>query len=293
MAVFISYSSKDQKSAEAICNAIENRGFPCWISSRDIGPGENFQTQIVRAIRNAKAMILVFSGNANNSEEIKKELVLAGQSRLVVIPVRVEDVAPDEAFAYEFATRQWIDVFQNWEHAIERVTRQIEAVTSAVDAMEALPPASRRGETAVPPRLAAPPPRTNPAIWAGVAVALLAMLGAGGWFVFGAHHSPPPTVSPASAPSAAAPTTPPPAPAVPAPASSASALPTAPTAPASAASASSIPTLPALKSADEVRSPSTPALPLAPSPSPAPSTSGAVNPFNAITQGVDAIKRQP
>jgi len=128
MPIFISYSSKDQKSAEAICTAIENRGFPCWISSRDIGPGENFQSQIVRAIRGAKIMVLVFSSNANNSEEIKKELVLAGQSSLVVIPVRVEDVTPDDAFAYEFATRQWIDVFEDWEHAIARVIRQIESV---------------------------------------------------------------------------------------------------------------------------------------------------------------------
>jgi hypothetical protein len=51
-------------------------------------------------------MVLVFSANSNNSEEIKKELVLAGQSQLIVIPVRVEDVTPDEAFAYELATRQ-------------------------------------------------------------------------------------------------------------------------------------------------------------------------------------------
>ncbi|HTQ32968.1 MAG TPA: SUMF1/EgtB/PvdO family nonheme iron enzyme [Stellaceae bacterium] len=128
MPIFISYSSKDQKTAEAICTAIENRGHACWISSRDIGPGENFQTQIVRAIRTAQIMVLVFSSHANNSEEIKKELVLAGQSRLVVIPVRVEDVTPDEAFAYEFATRQWIDVFGDWEHAIQRVVHQIEAI---------------------------------------------------------------------------------------------------------------------------------------------------------------------
>jgi hypothetical protein len=151
MAVFISYSSKDQHSAEAICNAIENRGFPCWISSRDIGPGQNFQSSIVQAIRGAKVMILVFSGNANNSEEIKKELVLAGQSRLVVIPVRVEDVAPGDAFAYEFATRQWIDVFQNWEHAIERVTQQIQAVI-ATEPTPAAPAAPRVTETvSIPP----------------------------------------------------------------------------------------------------------------------------------------------
>src|SRR5260221_9479662 len=123
--IFISFASKDLTLANTICEALENRGFHCWISSRDIGPGENFQVAIVRAIRLAKAMILVFSGNSNVSEEVKKELVLAGQNRLIVIPLRVEDVAPDEVFAYEFATRQWIDAFHDWEHAIQRVVEQL------------------------------------------------------------------------------------------------------------------------------------------------------------------------
>ena len=126
--IFISYASKDRAAAHTICDALEHRGFDCWIADRDIGPGENFQVSIVHAIRSAKAMILVFSANAANSEEIKKEIVLAGQSRLVVIPVRVEDVAPDEAFAYEMATRQWIDLFGDWEQSIQRLVHQLEAV---------------------------------------------------------------------------------------------------------------------------------------------------------------------
>jgi len=126
--IFISYSSADRSIAQTVCEALENRGFNCWISCRDIGPGENFQVSIVRAIRAAKVMVLVFSANSNNSEEIKKELVLAGRSQLIVIPVRVEDVTPDEAFAYELATRQWIDLFADWESAIQRLVRQLAAV---------------------------------------------------------------------------------------------------------------------------------------------------------------------
>ena len=109
--VFISFASNDRAVAMSICEALEHRGIGCWISCRNIRPGENFQTAIVRAIRSTKVMVLVFSTNSNNSDEIKKEIVLAGQSRLAVIPVRVEDVAPNEAFTYEFATRQWIDLF--------------------------------------------------------------------------------------------------------------------------------------------------------------------------------------
>jgi TIR domain/Sel1 repeat len=119
--IFISHSSKDQKVARTICTALENRGHTCWIYSRDIRPGQNFQEQIVKAIRAAKFMVLVFTANANTSDEIKKELALASQNRLLVIPVRLEDVIPNEALAYEFATRQWIDLFEDWESSISRV----------------------------------------------------------------------------------------------------------------------------------------------------------------------------
>ncbi|HWB49664.1 MAG TPA: toll/interleukin-1 receptor domain-containing protein [Stellaceae bacterium] len=193
MPIFISYSSKDRKSAEAICAAIENRGFACWISSRDIGPGENFQSQIVGAIRSARVMVLVFSGNANNSEEIKKELVLAGQSNLVVIPVRVEDVAPGDAFAYELATRQWIDVFGDWEQAIQRVIQQIENVTKAESAPQQAPTAGIDATSSTAPP-AAPAvagatanmgrPQRGPWLIAAACAAAV-ILAAGGWLAFG------------------------------------------------------------------------------------------------------------
>ena len=123
--IFISHSSKDQKVAQTICTALESRGLRCWISSRDVGPGENFQEAIVRAIRATKVMVLVFTENANNSAEIKKELALASRFSREVIPVRAEDVMPNDALAYEFSTRQWIDLFANWEHEIERLSSWI------------------------------------------------------------------------------------------------------------------------------------------------------------------------
>src|ERR1700753_331821 len=46
--VFLSYSSKDQKTAASICQALETRGHPCWMSTRDVRPGENFQGRIRR-----------------------------------------------------------------------------------------------------------------------------------------------------------------------------------------------------------------------------------------------------
>lgn len=156
--VFISHASQDRKVAASICEAIENRGLACWIAGRDVAPGENYQEAIVAAIRQARVMVLVFSNNANNSQEIKKELALASQHRVAVIPVRVEDVVPADAFAYEFATRQWIDLFGGWEKAIERLAEQIRAVSGGSSVPDA----------AAPP-VARPKPRVGVGRWHALA----------------------------------------------------------------------------------------------------------------------------
>jgi uncharacterized protein YecT (DUF1311 family) len=184
--VFISHSSKDNKVATAVCTALESRGHSCWMSSRDIKPGENFQGSIVRAIREAGVMVLVFSSNANNSEEIKKEMALASQSRKMVIPVRAEDVTPSEDFTYELATRQWIDMFIDWETAIEKLSQQVEiAIPRTEDSQMA---AMRRplptGKSSLP-------------LFAGIAAVLLA----GGAAAFWLTRQPAPAASAAPPPS--------------------------------------------------------------------------------------------
>jgi hypothetical protein len=142
--VFISHSSKDRKIARKICSALENRGVTCWLADRDVGPGENFQEAIVRAIRAAKVMVLVFTENANHSTEIKKELALASRHGLIVIPARAENAVPSEAFDYEFATRQWINLFENWKEEMERLVARVsrDSLATAVPPLPASPTGS-------------------------------------------------------------------------------------------------------------------------------------------------------
>jgi hypothetical protein len=182
--IFISYASIDQDVAETICDALQARGHPCWIACRNIGPGENFQESIVRAIRSARVMLLVFTSNANNSDEIKKEIVLAGRHRVTVLPIRVEDVVPNDAFAYEFATRQWIDLFKDWEREIDRLGTQIDAILASPKGGESVAAAISAKPT---PRFAPeqkPAPRTSFAPLAAAVALILAVLGAGSVFLY-------------------------------------------------------------------------------------------------------------
>ncbi len=152
--IFISFASQDQKVANTLCKALEGRGFQCWIATRDIAPGENFQIAIVRAIRNAKIMLLVFTGNSNNSDEMAKELALASQSKLIVVPLLIDDVRPNDAFSYEFATRQWIDFFSDWEAAIEQLAKRIAA---ALGPETTTTPPAASAAVAAPPQPESPP----------------------------------------------------------------------------------------------------------------------------------------
>lgn len=140
--VFISYATADRREALSVCEAIESRGTKCWISTRDVEPGENYQEAIVRSIRHARAMVLVFSEAANNSDEIKKELSLASRFHVPVMALRIEDVEPRDAFAYELSTRQWIDAFESWDKSIDALACRLEQISGKAER-----PAAKSGAT--------------------------------------------------------------------------------------------------------------------------------------------------
>ncbi len=176
---FVSYATTDRKQALAVCRAIESRGINCWISARDVAPGENYQEAIVRSLRASRAMVLVFSEAANNSDEIKKELSLASRFRVPVIALRIEDVEPSDAFAYEFSTRQWIDAFEGWDRAIDSLVGRIGQISGAqpIPASAAAPALHREASSA----------RRRTAIAAAAGLLVLLMVG-GAWWWF---RSPP------------------------------------------------------------------------------------------------------
>ena len=178
--VFITHSSRDYKQSRAIVDILEKNGIGCWISERDIGAGDNYGDAIVDAIENAKAMVLVFSANANSSDEIKKEIALASQRKLTVVPVRIEDATPSKAFRYELITRNWIDAFSDWNQAMETLTRRVSAIVGA--------------EANVPEPLPKPLPKPKPGIppaWIAAAVAGIAIIGTGAAYGLWPRPQPP------------------------------------------------------------------------------------------------------
>jgi predicted ATPase len=107
--VFISYSSKDKPVADDICVNLEAAGIRCWIAPRDIAPGEDWPTAIARAIAQSRVMILVFSASSNSSEDVGRELFLAANSKLVIVPFKIEDIEPEPGKQYYLARTNWLE----------------------------------------------------------------------------------------------------------------------------------------------------------------------------------------
>lgn len=124
--VFISHSSKDMQIAKRLYGDLRARDVACWMAPDDIEPGLDYQSSIVRAIRGAKAMLLVFTKNANDSKEVSKEVALANKYGLLIIPARIEDVVPNDALEYELTTRQWHDLaVGDWPSAMDGLAAHI------------------------------------------------------------------------------------------------------------------------------------------------------------------------
>jgi hypothetical protein len=97
--VFISYSTKDAAAAKAACAALETAKIRCWLAPRDIVVGARWGASIVRAINQCRIMVLIFSGNANASAQVYREVDRAFSQGKAVIPLRIQDIRPSDELA--------------------------------------------------------------------------------------------------------------------------------------------------------------------------------------------------
>jgi TolB-like protein/Tfp pilus assembly protein PilF len=108
--VFVSYASQDAAVANSIVENLEKHGCKCWIAPRDVKPGAQYADAIVRAINEAKAVVLVMSGSAVGSSHVAREVERAASKGKPIIPFRLDNAALNPELEYFLSNSQWIDV---------------------------------------------------------------------------------------------------------------------------------------------------------------------------------------
>jgi TolB-like protein/predicted Zn-dependent protease len=108
--VFVSYASENAAVANSIVESLEAQGLKCWMAPRDVKPGAQYADAIVRAINEAKALVLVMSGSAVDSAHVAREVERAASKRKPIIPFRVDEAPLNPELEYFLSNSQWIDV---------------------------------------------------------------------------------------------------------------------------------------------------------------------------------------
>jgi hypothetical protein len=95
--LFVSYSHKDRVRVEPIVSAIEDMGRRVWMDRTDITGQTGWAGQIVRAIRECRAVVLMASPNSYGSDQVVRELYLAMNHKKAIVPIEIEPAEmPDE-----------------------------------------------------------------------------------------------------------------------------------------------------------------------------------------------------
>lgn len=127
--LFVSHVSEDRSAAIAIVEELERRGVRCWIAPRNVRPGKPFDDEIADAIETSRAMLLIFSEHCNESEYIRREVTVAGESQKVVIPFRIENAQPKHGLRVRLSDLHWIDGFASRERAIDELVKTFHSPT--------------------------------------------------------------------------------------------------------------------------------------------------------------------
>lgn len=108
--VFISHSSKDAEQATSLCNLLENRGYSCFISSRDLVPGQEYAMQLVTNIEESKCVVLLLTSHSNASPHVLREVEYAVSHKIPILVYVLEEVILSKSMAYFLTTHQWINM---------------------------------------------------------------------------------------------------------------------------------------------------------------------------------------
>ena len=108
--IFISYSSQDTDIATQVVTYLENNGYHCFVSYRDIPVGSVWASAITEAIEQCKMMIALYTENYNQSQQVDREIELCCDTeKKPVVTFKLSDVPMHGAKKFFLKNLNWIN----------------------------------------------------------------------------------------------------------------------------------------------------------------------------------------
>jgi hypothetical protein len=131
--VFISYAREDRDFAERLYMDLRKNEINAWLDSRCLKPGDNWNKEIRRVIRNASYFLLLVSKHSINKRgfvqnEIKEGLRVLEEfpsGQVFMIPARIDQTVPVDE---ELQALNWVDLFPSYGDGFGKILRTLEKV---------------------------------------------------------------------------------------------------------------------------------------------------------------------
>jgi hypothetical protein len=105
--VFICHARKDKSIADAIAEKLESAGLKCWITPRDVSPGDDWTELTRKAIASSRVIVVVLSENADAASHIEREIAHAFYARRLIIPFRLGEALPRREILFYLDDVPW------------------------------------------------------------------------------------------------------------------------------------------------------------------------------------------
>ncbi len=103
---FISYSTKNQKAADAICDLLKKHDIATWMAPGDMPAGSKYSRAINQAIIECSCFLLILSSDSQDSIWVRKELECAYSYRKSILPIRIGAVALNDEFKFYIGAKR-------------------------------------------------------------------------------------------------------------------------------------------------------------------------------------------
>jgi hypothetical protein len=133
--IFLSYAREDEGKVEKLYQELSDAGFKPWMDTKDILPGERWQSSIRKAVRRSDFFLACLSANSVSKRgwiqrEIRDALDIWQEkleADIYLIPVRLEDCEVPESLC-DF---QWVDLFEEdgWTRLVKAIQVGVERWT--------------------------------------------------------------------------------------------------------------------------------------------------------------------
>ena len=129
--VFISYSSKNSEVAEYILNELQKASIKCWMAPNSLHGGDEYEEIIEQAIRECRALVLVYSQHAVNSRWVNSELTIAFSEYKHIIPFRIDETPLEGKMKVKLIQSHWIYACSDFRAKVGELIQSIQTTLNS------------------------------------------------------------------------------------------------------------------------------------------------------------------